>query len=118
MTPSLIADGLLALLLLAMLAAVLRLEWRLKSFRAGQTAMADLIRELTVASMRAEASISGLKNTAQESGAALDQQIKRARALTDEMALLSDRGTQMVQGPRRPQSDPAATALRALGGAR
>jgi hypothetical protein len=121
MTPELIADGLLALLLAAALAAILRLEIRLRTVRAGQTDMARTVQELNAAAHRAETAIRGLRATADGVGAELDARIARARALTDELTLLTDRGTARAQAaPAFETARPPApvSALRAFAGAR
>jgi hypothetical protein len=121
MTPELIADGLLALLLVAALAAILRLEIRLRTMRAGQTDMARTALELNAAALRAEAAIRGLRATAESAGGDLDARIASARALADELNLLSGRASLRAQSADaapvfRPRDN--GPALRALAGAR
>jgi hypothetical protein len=121
MTPELIADGLLTLLLIAALAAILRLELRLRTIRAGQADMARTVNELNTAAHRAEAAIRGLRATAEGAGADLDMRIGRARALADELSLLSERGATRMAAvePLRPsRGADTGPALRALAGAR
>lgn len=117
MTPELIADALLALLLIAALAAIVRLELRLRTIRAGQADMARSAHELNAAAQRAEAAIRGLRATADNAGGDLEARIVRARALADELALLGERS-----GGRAPAIEPTrpalAPVLRAFAGAR
>lgn len=121
MTPELIADGLLALLLAAALAAIFRLEIRLRTMRSGQAEMARTAQELNAAAQRAEVAIRGLRATAEGAGSDLDARISRARALADELSMLSERGAARpaTVEPLRPirSADPAP-AFRALAGAR
>jgi hypothetical protein len=118
MTPELFADVLLALLLTAALAAIVRLEFRLRTLRAGQSDMARTAIELNAAAQRAEAAIRGLRQTADGAGADLDTRISRARALADELGMLSERaGTRATTAPAHRAAD-AAPVLRALAGAR
>jgi hypothetical protein len=120
MTPELIADGLLALLLAAALAAIVRLEVRLRTVRAGHADMARVAQELNAAVHRAESAIRGLRATADGVGTDLNARITQARALADELNLLAGRGV------ARMSAEPAASlrlreaapALRALAGAR
>ena len=104
----------------------LRLERKLANMRSAQAALGDVIRELNGAAMRAEAGIHGLKNAAVSSGQMLDDKIKRARSLNDELALLLQSGERLGQRleSARPQAAPRTApraggeALRALGGLR
>lgn len=103
----------------------LRLERRLANLRNAQGALTDVIRELNTAAARAEAGIQGLKFAATSTGQTLDDKIKRARALADELGLLlqsGDRLGQRIEMSRpqatRAQPRPGAEALRALGGLR
>lgn len=124
MTPELIADGLLALLLAAALAAIFRLEIRLRTVRAGQGEMARNAQELNAAAHRAEAAIRGLRATAEGAGSDLDARISRARALADELTLLTERGSARMSaagspsGYDAPRPAPQGPQLRALAGAR
>jgi hypothetical protein len=117
---------------IALLAATIfyafRLERRLANMRNAQTALAEVIRELNSAAARAEAGIQGLKAAASSSGQGLDERIKRARALGDELGLLLQAGERLGQRieAARPQSFAApraqartgSEALRTLAGAR
>jgi uncharacterized protein YPO0396 len=113
MTPELIADGLLAALLIAAIAAALRLDARMRTMRRGQEDMARTAAELNAAATRAEAAIRGLRVTATECGGDLDHQLKRARAVADELSLLAERAPRTAQRAAEPQP-----AFRALAGAR
>jgi hypothetical protein len=105
-----------------------RLERRLANMRNAQTALAEVIGELNTAAARAEAGIHGLKGAAASSGQTLDEKIKRARALADELGLLlqaGDRLGQRIEAARpqtfatpRVQARVGGDALRTLAGAR
>jgi hypothetical protein len=117
MTPELLSDLLLGALLIATIAAVWRLERRLNAARAGQAVLAQSALELSQAAQRAEAAIQGLRATAEGCGADLDQRIKRARVLADELALLADRAAKPLPAASRPAAA-APSVYGALSGAR
>lgn len=126
METGLIIDVVVIVLLGATIFYALRLEQKLANMRGAQTALADVIRELNTSAVRAEAGIQGLKAAAASSGQSLDEKIKRARSLADEIELLLQSGERLGQRleTARPQVAPRATvrpggeALRALGGLR
>jgi hypothetical protein len=121
-----IIDVVVIALLGATIFYALRLERRLANMRSAQAALGDVIRELNSAATRAEAGIHGLKTAAVSSGQMLDDKIKRARNLNDELALLLQSGERLGQRleSARPQTAPRTApraggeALRALGGLR
>ena len=126
MDTGLIIDVVVIALLGATIFYALRLEQKLANMRSAQAALADVIRELNTSASRAEAGIQGLKAAAASSGQALDEKIKRARSLADEIELLLQSGERLGQRleTARPQVAPRAAvrsggeALRALGGLR
>lgn len=126
METGLIIDVVVIALLGATIFYALRLEQKLANMRSAQSALADVIRELNTSASRAEAGIQGLKAAAASSGQALDEKIKRARSLADEIELLLQSGERLGQRleTARPQVAPRAAvrsggeALRALGGLR
>lgn len=126
METGLIIDIVVIALLGATIFYALRLEQKLANMRSAQAALADVIRELNTSATRAEAGIQGLKAAAASSGQALDEKIKRARSLADEIELLLQSGERLGQRleTARPQVAPRAAvrsggeALRALGGLR
>lgn len=118
MTPELFADALLASLLIAALAAIVRLEFRLRTIRAGQSDMTRTAQELNAAAQRAETAIRGLRLTAEGVGGDLDSRIARARALADELGLLSDRAANRVSSAEALRPTSPSPVLRALAGAR
>lgn len=118
MSMELIADALLATLLIAAMAAIWRLDARLSVLRSGQGMLAKTAQDLNVAVARAEAAIQGLRLTANGCGDDLDARIKRARGLADELALLSERATKPSHDLRMTAAAPPQPLLRALNGAR
>lgn len=125
MDMGLVIDLIVIALLAATIFYALRLERRLANVRDTQTALGDVIRELNSTAARAEAGIQGLKAAATSSGQALDDRIKRARSLADELGLLLQAGDRLGQRIESARPQPAARApsraiesLRALGGVR
>jgi hypothetical protein len=89
-------DGVVIALLAITIVIAVRLERRLASLRGAHGALTTMIAELNAAAARAEAGILGLKFAAESSGGALDERIKRARALGDELAILVQSGTRLA----------------------
>jgi phage shock protein A len=91
----------LELALTALLAATLvyciLLERRLASVRKGQDGLRKMIGELNGAIANAGASLRALKAAAGEAAETLDDRLRRARALADELALLSTSGERIAE---------------------
>lgn len=129
MEPSTIINAIVIALLAATIFYAFRLERKLEALRKAQSAFADVIRDLNNAAARAEVGIHGLKVAAESTGQALDDKVRRARSVSDELGLLIQAGQRAAQRsePVRPVTPqpayraPAAhasEALRALGGMR
>jgi hypothetical protein len=110
-------------IVIALLAATIfyafRLERRLAHVRNTQAAFADVVRELNTAAARAEAGLQGLKAAATSSGQALDDKVKRAQGLADELELLlraGERLGQRMEAPVTRAPSRAVESLRALAG--
>lgn len=116
MDTGLIIDVVVIALLGATIFYAFRLERRLANMRSAQSALSDVIRDLNIAAARAEAGVQGLKAAAASSGQSLDDKIKRARGLGDELALLLQAGERLGNKLDTPRSQ--GGALRALGGLR
>jgi hypothetical protein len=116
MDTGLIIDVIVIALLAATIFYAFRLERRLANMRGAQAALGDVIRELNGATARDEAGIQGLRAAATSSGQTLDDKIKRARGLGDELALLLQAGERLGNKLEAPRSQ--GGALRALGGLR
>jgi hypothetical protein len=81
----LVLNLLLATLLITALAVGVRLERRLKDLRKSHQSFALAVQELNSASARAQAGLTQLRITAQESGDVLSSRIVQARALADQL---------------------------------
>ena len=126
MSEGLLIDVVVIVLLGATIFFAFRLDRRLQSMRNVQSELAGVIRELNSAASRAEAGIQGLKNAAHSSGQQLEDKIKSAKDVGDELAILlrstekfgrvSDGGrpqnnqARATSGPVMPQAAPARTA--------
>jgi len=123
---TLVIDAIVIALLGATIFYAFRLERRLEAMRSTQASLAKVIVELNTAAARAEAGIQGLKATAQSSGHVLDEKIKRARAIADELSFLVQTGDRLGhrietsrQAPaQRPQPRGFGDMVRAAGGLR
>jgi Domain of unknown function (DUF6468) len=95
-----IATGLelaLTVLLAATLVYCIVLERRLASVRKGQDGLRKMIGELNGAIAGAGQSLRALKSAAGESAEVLDERLKRARSLADELALLTASGERIAE---------------------
>jgi len=122
---TLVVNAIVIALLGATIFYAFRLERRLEAMRGAQASLVQVIRELNTAAARAEAGIQGLKATAQSSGNVLDEKIKHAKAMTDELSFLLQAGDRLghrIETSRhatpRPQTRNTGEALHALGGLR
>ena len=82
----------LGVLLVAALIYSVRLDRKLHAMRDGQSELAQIVREFHQAASRAESGVRTLKLASEQAGAELDQQIFKARALCDELRLLTELG--------------------------
>lgn len=99
----------LTVLLAATLVYCIVLERRLAQVRQGQDGLKDMIAELNAAIAGAGASLRALKAAAGEAAATLDERLKRARAVADELSLLSSSGERIAE--RFDRAMPAKSAL-------
>ena len=90
-------DTVFITLLVATIVFAFRLERRLASLRGTKEQLAAVIGELNAAAARAEAGIRGLKSAAETTGATLDERVKRARSLNDDLAVLVQSGQRVAQ---------------------
>lgn len=94
-TPSvfaMIVDGLILVLLGITAFFAARLSLRLKDFRDGRTEMDSLVRRLSQEVANAERAIEGLRTATRDSGRDLQQTINEAKALSDELQIMSQSG--------------------------
>lgn len=94
---SMAVELLLSGLLAATLMYCIVLERRLASVRKGQEGLKKMIGELNGAIAGAGASLRALKSAAADAAETLDDRMKRARAISDELALLSNSGERIAE---------------------
>ena len=117
---SLIVELTLAALLAATIFFCARLEKRLRSLRADQAGLAGTISQLNSAIVAAQASLAGLRSAAKDADDKLARNVGAARALADELALLSSAGERIAsrfeaaRAAVSPQRKSASDALRAV----
>lgn len=85
-------DAIVALLLIATIGYSVVLNRRLTSVRADRDKFEDVVRNLNTASQRAEAAVTNLRSTADDLGRRLDKKIDEARALSDDLVYMIERG--------------------------
>jgi hypothetical protein len=94
---SLIVEVILSALLLATVIYCALLERKLSALRKGQDGLRETIGELNRAIVSASVSMRTLRATADDAGKNLQEQIGKARAMTDELALLNVSGDRIAQ---------------------
>ncbi len=94
---SFVIDLIFVALLVATIVFVFRLERRLASLRGTKDQLAAVIVELNSAASRAEAGIKGLRAAAETAGAMLEDRVKRARSLNDDLGALVQSGQRVAQ---------------------
>jgi ABC-type transporter Mla subunit MlaD len=97
MTLSFILESALTLLLAATLVYCIVLERRLAAVRKGQEGLKTMIGELNAAISGAGASLRALKSAASSAAETLDERLRRARLLADELALLTASGERIAE---------------------
>ncbi|MCE9650687.1 MAG: DUF6468 domain-containing protein [Parvibaculum sp.] len=123
----LMLEAIVCVLLVATIGYCATLDRRLRAMRTGQDGLRDLIRDLSGATGQAMDAIARLRQASDATGGALAEQVKRGRALADELSLMVQAGNdianrlggietrrpaapQPAAGPRIVQSKPAAKA--------
>ena len=94
---SMALDGAVILLLAAVIFFASRLSLYLRDFRAGRKDMDRLIRDLSASVEKADRAMAGLREAARDSGRDLQFMINEAKALTDELQLMSEAGNNMAR---------------------
>ena len=97
MTLSFILESALTLLLAATLVYCIVLERRLAAVRKGQEGLKTMIGELDAAISGAGAALRALKSAASSAAETLDERLRRARLLADELALLTASGERIAE---------------------
>jgi len=120
MTIAMALELILTLLLAATLGYCIVLERRLAAVRKGQDGLQTMIGELNAAIAGAGASLRALKSAAASAAETLDDRLKRARAVADELAVVSTSGERIAQRfdravPQKPaQQLPSGNVMRRL----
>src|SRR5438105_3674100 len=91
-----ILDVAVIVLLAAVLFFAIRLQKQLSEFRAGRQDFAALVGDLGRSVTKAEKAIEGLRDTARASGRDLQAQIDAARALSDELQIITEAGDNLA----------------------
>jgi hypothetical protein len=92
----LIIDIVLVMLLGGVIISAWILNNRLDIVRQGQTEMADLVQQLNIATSNAQSSVATLKGVGVEAQDVLTLEIKKARALADELTLITEAGDSLA----------------------
>jgi len=90
-----------------------RVDRRLRALRSGQDGLRDTVRALDEAVERARASLAALDRASKGAGADLQDSVREARALADELRLLSEAGearAERLAGSRRRAEPPSGSA--------
>ena len=93
---SLVIDGVLALLLLAVIAVCMVVYRRLGTIKNGQAELRLLVDQLNSAVVDAQRSVSSLKQSATEVEIKLQDQTRKASALADELGLITEAGNNLA----------------------
>lgn len=93
---TLLADGLVAALLITAIIVGIRLDRRLDVLRSGRAEMAALIKALNIACERAELSVAQLRAAVKEGEDSLNQPLGNARALRDELSIMIESGDRLA----------------------
>jgi ABC-type transporter Mla subunit MlaD len=115
MTFSLIVEIALTVLLAATLVYCAILERRLSALRKNQDGFKETITELNEAITTAGASMRMLKSSVAGAAETLDDRLKRARGLSDELALLTNSGERIAQRIERGAGAPVSDRPRPAG---
>lgn len=92
----LLLEGIVCVLLAATIGYCATVDRRLKAMRSGQDGLRDLIRDLGAATEQAASAIAHLRDASNATGQALGEQVKRGRALADELALIVEAGNRIA----------------------
>lgn len=87
-----IIDGVLLILLGAVIVSSYLLNNRILEVRKGQTELAGLVQRLNIATQQAQSGVELLKKASKETKSDLEAEVTKARALADELALITQSG--------------------------
>lgn len=92
----LVLEGLVAVLLIVTIFYCVILDRRIRSFKAEQINLAELVAQLSSATANAEVAVAGLKITTEEADDELDGKLKKARSLSEELAFMVETGNNLA----------------------
>ncbi|WP_262694993.1 DUF6468 domain-containing protein [Kordiimonas aquimaris] len=93
---SIIIDGVLAFLLLAVIIVCLVVYRRLGTIKSGQAELRELVGQLNTAVVEAQRSVASLKQSAAEVEVKLQEQTRKATIITDELSLITEAGNNLA----------------------
>lgn len=91
-----IIDGVIILLLAGTMFFAMRLSMQLQNFRKGREQMDRLVKDLARHVVKAEQAITGLHEAAYEAGQELQERIGEAKALSDELQIMTQAGNNLA----------------------
>ena len=97
MTVGLLLDGLVAGLLAATIVYCFLLHRRLAALRDAQADMAELITQFNAAADRAKSGVDVLKQATTVAGRDLEAELRKVRAMTDELATMAESGERLAE---------------------
>ncbi len=113
--PEMIVDGVLAILLIAVIVVSSVVYRRLSTIREGQEQLRQLVDSLNNAVVDAQRSVGNIRQAALDADEKLGSQIKRAKSMAEELSMiteagnnLADRIEQGLTGERTPAPNKAA----------
>jgi Domain of unknown function (DUF6468) len=115
MTFTLLSDGLLCFLLIAVIILAIKLDRRLTDMRNGNLDLATLVASLNSAVDKASTSIINLRLAAREADETLFQRSSKARALTDELSIVVESAERLSSGLTRTPTSRTAPVAQIMG---
>ncbi len=98
MTPALLLDAVVILLLLATIGYAAVLNRRLTRLRAAKDEMEALLREFGEAGAKAQQALAALHGEGEATAKRLDGLLEQAKSLSDDLVFLIDRGERLADG--------------------
>lgn len=93
---SLLLDGVIAILLGVTIFYCILVNRRLAALRSGKDELKQVIEDLTVATTNAQMSISHLKEAGRDIVSTLEEDVRKGRALADELSLMVEAGNNLA----------------------
>ena len=94
--PGLIVDGVLAALLVAAIVVSMIVYRRLSTIREGQEELRQLVDRLNVAVVDAQRSVGNIRQAALEAEEKLENRIKKANSIADELGMITEAGNNLA----------------------